>query len=104
MLGGRYHTNYQTNEGEYTRSNQREIPYVQSSLSGVEVSYDFPGEGVPKGLQSRINIGFMETGKFTLLNVNDLVQEKMVRMKSTDCENRADLPQDRSSRVPLPRR
>jgi len=52
-----------------------DIPYVQSGASSVGVWYNLPGEGAPKGLQSRVNIGFMETGKSTLLNVNDLVQE-----------------------------
>jgi len=71
----RYHTNYQMNECEYTRSNQLDILYAQSRLSSVGVWYNLPGEGTPKELQSRVNIGFTETGKSTLLNVNDLVQE-----------------------------
>jgi len=79
MLGcsvNHHHTNYQMNECEYTRSNQLDLQYIQSGMSSVGVSYNFPGEGPPKGLQSRVNIGFMETGKSTLLNLNDLVQEK----------------------------
>jgi len=72
----RYHTNYQMNECEYTRSNQLYILYVQSCLRSIGVWYNLPGEGTPKGFQSRLNIGFMETSKSTLLNVDDLVQEK----------------------------
>jgi len=64
------------NECEYTWSNQLDILYAQSGASSVGVWYNLPGEGAPKGFRSRINIGFMETGKSTLLNVNDLVQEK----------------------------
>jgi len=60
------------NECEYLRSNQPDILYVQSRPSSVGVWYNLPGEGIPKSLQSRVNIGFMET---TLLNANDLVQE-----------------------------
>jgi len=52
-----------------------DIHYVQSGVSSVVVWYNLPGEGTPKHLQSHINIGFMETSKSTLLNVNDLVQE-----------------------------
>jgi len=72
----RYHTNYQMNECEYTRSINFDILYAQSRLSSVVVWYNLPGEGAPKGLQSRVNIAFMETSKSTLLNVDDLVQEK----------------------------
>ena len=61
------------NECEYIRSNRLDIPYVQSGVSSVGVSYNLPGEGAPKGLQSRVNIGFMETGKLPLLNGNNLV-------------------------------
>jgi len=53
-----------------------DILYLQSHPSSVGVWYNFPSEGAPKGVQSRVNIGFMETGISTLLNVNDLVQEK----------------------------
>jgi len=63
------------NECEYTRSNQLDTPYVQSGVRSVGVWYNLPSEGTPKSLQSRVNIGFMETRKSTLLNVNDLVQE-----------------------------
>jgi len=66
-------TNYHMNEWEYTRSNQLDILYPQSGIASFGVLYNLPGEGAPKGLQSRVNIGFMETGKSTLLNVIDLV-------------------------------
>ena len=52
-----------------------DIHYAQSGVSSIGVWYNLPSEGTPKGLQSRVNIGFMETCKSTLLNVNDLVQE-----------------------------
>jgi len=71
----RYHTNYQMNECEYTRSNQLDILYLQSGVFNLRVWYNLPGEGTPKHLQSCINIGFTETSKLTPLNVNDLVQE-----------------------------
>jgi len=45
-------------------------------MSSVVVRYNLPGEGTPKGFQSCINIGLMETSTVTLLNVNGLVQEK----------------------------
>ena len=57
------------------KSNQLDVLYDQSGTSSLGVWYNLPGEGTPKGFQSRVNIGFMETGKPTLLNVNDLVQE-----------------------------
>jgi len=63
------------NECEYTRSNQLDIPYPQPGVSSVGVWYNLPSEGAPKGLQSRVNVRFMETGQLILLNVNDLVQE-----------------------------
>jgi len=52
------------------------ILYAQSGASSLGVWYNLTGEGTPKGFQSHVNIRFMETGKLTLLNVNDLVQEK----------------------------
>jgi len=72
----RYHTNYQMNECENTRSNQLDILYLQSGVSSFGVWYNLPGEGTPKGLQSPVNIGFIETSDLTLLNLNNLVQEK----------------------------
>jgi len=72
-------TNYQMNECEYTRSNQLNILCGQSGVSSVGVWYNLPNKGTPKGLQSRINIGFIETSKLTFLNVNELVQEKWGR-------------------------
>ena len=56
--------------------NQLDILYCPSGISSLGVWYNLPGEGAPKGLKSCVNTGFMETGKSTLLNVNDLVQEK----------------------------
>jgi len=53
-----------------------DILYVQFGASRFGVWYNTPNKGTPKGLQSHINIGFTETGKLTLLNVNNLVQEK----------------------------
>jgi len=53
-----------------------DILYVQPGMSSVGVWYNLPGEGTPKGLQSRVNIGFIETSDLTLLNLNNLVQEK----------------------------
>jgi len=64
------------NECEYTRSNSFDVLYLQPALSSVVVRYNLPGEGTPKGFQSCINIGFMETSTVTLLNVNGSVQEK----------------------------
>jgi len=64
------------NECEYTRSNQLDVLYLQSGVSSVGVWYNLPGEGSPKGLQSRVNVKFMETGKLTLLNAIGLVQGK----------------------------
>jgi len=53
------------------------IPYIQSGVNSfVALRYNLPGEGTPKGFQFLINIRFMEIGKLTFLNVNDLVQEK----------------------------
>jgi len=63
----RYHTNYRMNECECTRSNQLDILYFQSGVSSVGVWYNLPGEGAPKGLQSRVNIGFIDTGISTVL-------------------------------------
>ena len=63
------------NECEYTRSNQLDILYFQSGVSNLGVWYNVPGEGTPKNFQSRVNIGFVETSNFLLLNVNGLVQE-----------------------------
>jgi len=71
----RSRTNYQMNECEHARSNRLDIPYCQSGVSSVRVWYNVPGECTPKGIHARVNIGYMETGKLTLLNVNDLVQE-----------------------------
>jgi len=62
-----------------------DILHLQSRLSSVDVWYNLPGEGAPKGLQSRINIGFMETRKSILLNVNDLVQENI--RKNVECKS-----------------
>jgi len=53
-----------------------DIPYVQSGASSVGVWYNLPSEGTPKGLQSRVNIRFMETGQLVLLSGNDLVHGK----------------------------
>jgi len=75
---GWFQANYQMNECEYTRSNQLDILYCQSGTSSLGVWYNHPSEGTPKSLQSRVNIGFMETRKSPLLNVNDLVQENGV--------------------------
>jgi len=61
------------NECEYTRSNQLDILYAQSGARSVGAWYNLPGEGTPKGFQFRVNIGFMETGKLTLLNENGLI-------------------------------
>jgi len=72
----RYHTNYQMNECEYTKSNQLDIPYAQSGVSSVGVWYNLPSEGAPKGLQSRVNVRFMETGQLILLSGTNLVQGK----------------------------
>jgi len=79
MLGcsvDRYHTNYQMNECKYTRSNQLDILYEQCGANSSGVWYNLPGKGAPKGFQSRVNARFMETGKLTLLNGNNLVQGK----------------------------
>jgi len=53
-----------------------DILYAQSSMSSVGVWYNLPSEGTPKGLQSRVNVRFMETGQLTLLSGNNLVQAK----------------------------
>jgi len=53
-----------------------DVLYAQSGISSVGVSYNIPGEGTPKGLQSRVNVSFMETSQLTLLSGNNLVQGK----------------------------
>jgi len=63
----RYHTNYQMNECEYTRSNQLDILYLQSGVSSFGVWYNLPGEGTPKGFQSRVNVRFIDAGISTVL-------------------------------------
>jgi len=57
------------NECEYTRSNQLDILYLQSGVSSVGVWYNLPGEGAPKGFQSRVNVGFICAGISTVLEV-----------------------------------
>jgi len=47
------------------------IHYVQSGFSSaVGVRYNLPGEGIPKGFQFCINIGFLETGTSTFLEAS----------------------------------
>ena len=53
-----------------------DILYVQPGMSSVGVWYNLPGEGTPKGLQSRVNVRFMETGQLILLSGTNLVQGK----------------------------
>jgi len=62
-------TTYRMNECEYTRPNQLDILYVQSGASSVGFWYNLPGKGAPKGFQSRVNVGFIDTGISTVLEV-----------------------------------
>jgi len=51
-----------------------DILYAQSVVSNIGVWYNLPSEGAPKGLQSCVNVRFMETGQLILLSGTNLVQ------------------------------
>jgi len=44
-----------------------DILYAQFSVSSLEVWYNLPGEGSPKGFQSRVNVEFIDAGISTVL-------------------------------------